>query len=144
MKNLILIAVSLSLAFNALADGSSKDAKKIQGTWLPSEAAVGGKAMGDDFLKSTVLKMTDGKYEVTVAGAPDKGTYTLDASAKPKRIDITGVEGPNAGKTFPSIYELKGDSLRICYALSGTNRPTEFKSPAGTQYFLVVYHRKKS
>ena len=43
-------------------------------------------------------------------------------------MTITGTEGPNHGRTFPAIYELKGDTLRICYDLSGAKRPTEFKS----------------
>ena len=58
-------------------------------------------------------------------------------------MTITGTEGPNQGKTFPAIYELKGDTLRICYDLSGAKRPTEFKSIAGTRLYLVTYNRKK-
>ena len=34
-------------------------------------------------------------------------------------MTITGTEGPNRGKTFPAIYELKDDTLRICDDLSG-------------------------
>jgi uncharacterized protein (TIGR03067 family) len=56
---------------------------------------------------------------------------------------ITGTEGPNIGKTYPAIYELKGDLLRICYDLSGVKHPTEFKSIAGTKLYLVTYNRKK-
>ncbi|HUJ71287.1 MAG TPA: TIGR03067 domain-containing protein, partial [Verrucomicrobiae bacterium] len=74
---------------------------------------------------------------------PDKGTYTIDSTTKPKSMTVTGTEGPNNGKTFPAIYELKGDQLRICYDLSGAKRPTEFKSIAGTQLYLVTYNRKK-
>ena len=83
------------------------------------------------------------KYEVSVGGKPDKGTYTLDSTCKPKGMSITGTEGPNQGKTFPAIYELKGDTLRICYDLSGAKRPTEFKSTAGTRLYLVTYSRKQ-
>jgi uncharacterized protein (TIGR03067 family) len=69
--------------------------------------------------------------------------YTLDSTSKPKGMSITGTEGPNIGKTYPAIYELKGDMLRICYDLSGAKRPTEFKSTAGTRLYLVAYNRKK-
>src|SRR4051794_40819519 len=34
-------------------------------------------------------------------------------------MDITGTSGPNKGKTILAIYEQKGDTLRICYDLSG-------------------------
>jgi uncharacterized protein (TIGR03067 family) len=58
-------------------------------------------------------------------------------------MDITGNEGPNKGKTFLAIYELKGDTLRICYDLSGQARPTEFKTKKDTRLFLVTYQREK-
>ena len=54
-----------------------------------------------------------------------------------------GVKGPNKGKTFPAIYELAGDTLRVCYDLSGKKRPTEFKTKADTKLYLVTYKRKK-
>jgi uncharacterized protein (TIGR03067 family) len=51
---------------------------------------------------------------------------------------ITGTERPNQGRTFPALYELKGDTLRICYDLTGAKRPTEFRSVAGTNLYLVT------
>ena len=80
---------------------------------------------------------------MTVGKKPDRGTVKLMPSAKPKALDITGTEGPNKGKTILAIYERKGDTLRICYELSGKGRPTEFKTEAGTQLFLVEYQRQK-
>jgi uncharacterized protein (TIGR03067 family) len=94
-------------------------------------------------LKSISLKLDHGKYEVFVGGNPDRGTYIIDSASKPKSMTIPGTEGPNHGKTFPAIYELKGDTLRICYDLSGAKRPTEFKSVAGMKLYLVTYNRKK-
>jgi uncharacterized protein (TIGR03067 family) len=69
----------------------------------------------------------------------DRGTCKLDPSAKPKALDITGTEGPNEGKTILAIYERDGDTLRVCYDLSGKDRPKEFKTSEGTPLFLVEY-----
>jgi uncharacterized protein (TIGR03067 family) len=80
---------------------------------------------------------------VTVGKVVDQGTVKLDASAKPKAMDITGTEGPNKGKMIPAIYERDGDTLRVCYNLNGKGRPTEFKTEKGTQLFLVTYTREK-
>jgi uncharacterized protein (TIGR03067 family) len=143
MKYLLVLLLLLAVALTAGASEKAGDSKDIQGTWLPIEAELGGKPMGNDFITSTTLTLNEGKYEVVVAGASDKGTYKMDATLKRKTIDITGTEGPNVGKTFPAIYELRGDTLRICYGLGGNARPTEFKSPPGTQHFLVTYKRKK-
>ena len=75
--------------------------------------------------------------------SPDNGTITIDPAAKPKAMIVTGVTGPNAGKTFPAIYEFNGDTLRICYDLSGAKRPTEFSTTPGTKLYLVDYERAK-
>jgi len=120
-----------------------KDNDSIQGTWLPSAAELGGKMFPEDLRKSMKLVVKDGDYTVTVEKGTDKGTVKLNPKAKPKEIDITGTDGPNKGKTFLAIYERDGDTLRICYDLSGKSRPTEFKSTEGTQLFLVTYKLEK-
>jgi uncharacterized protein (TIGR03067 family) len=59
-------------------------------------------------------------------------------------MTITGTDGPNKGKTFLAIYERDGDTLKVCYDLSGKAHPTEFKTAQGTQLFLVTYKREKN
>jgi uncharacterized protein (TIGR03067 family) len=142
MKHILCIGLTVAASLTAFAADPPDDAKAVQGSWTPAKAELGGQPMTEAVLKSISLKLDNGKYEVSVGGNPDKGTYTLDSTSKPKSMTITGTEGPNHGKTFPAIYELKGDTLRICYDLSGTKRPTEFKSIAGTRLYLVTYHRK--
>ncbi len=118
------------------------DAKAVQGNWKPAAAELAGRPMPDAVLKSISLKLDNGTYEVFVGEEPDRGTYMLDFAATPRGMTITGTDGPNKGRIFPAIYELKGDTLRICYDLSGTKHPTEFKSIAGTRLYLVTYTRK--
>ena len=85
------------------------------------------------------------KYAITVGESPfDKGTIRIDPAAKPKTMDILGTDGPNQGKTFLAIYELNGDTLRVCYDLTGKVRPTEFKTRKGEALFLATYNRSKS
>jgi len=137
MKTPLLLSTFLLVtAFTTLA---AEDAKDIQGTWLPETAELGGRPFKTNF----TLKLDAGKYEVAAENL-DKGTYAIDPAAKPRTIDITGVEGPNAGRKIPGIYELDGDTLRLCYGMAGSTRPTEFKSAAGTRLFLVTYKRKKT
>jgi uncharacterized protein (TIGR03067 family) len=143
MQHILYIGLAVAASLTALAADPTDDAKAIQGNWKPVKAELGGQPMADTVLKTITLKLDHGKYDVLVGDRPDKGTYTLDSTSNPKGMTITGTEGPNRGKTFPAIYELKGDTLRICYDLSGAKRPTEFKSVAGTQLYLVTYNRKK-
>ena len=143
MKHILCIGLTVAASLTVPAADSPDDAKAVQGSWTPAKAELAGQPMPETVLKSISLKLGSGKYEVLVGGNPDKGTYTIDATTQPKRMTITGTEGLNHGKIFPAIYELKGDTLRICYDLSGAKRPTEFKSVAGTKLYLVTYVRAK-
>jgi len=89
------------------------------------------------------LVVKDDKYTVTVGKTVDQGTVKLNPAAQPKEMDITGTDGPNKGKTILAIYERDGDTLRVCYDLSGKGRPKTFKTKEGTQLFLVTYKREK-
>jgi uncharacterized protein (TIGR03067 family) len=139
---LLAVAVALALSSPSPGDDAKDDGKKMQGTWLPKSGELGGKPFPDETLKTIKLVLKEDKYTATVGSEPDKGTFKLDPSAKPKAIDITGTEGPNKGKTIPAIYELTDDTLTVCYNLGGKDRPTEFKTKAGTQLFLVTYKRE--
>ena len=95
-------------------------------------------------LRSISLRISGTNYEVSVVGErqPDRGTHALDESTTPKRITITSTNGPNKGKRFLGIYEVKDtNSLRVCYDLSGTAFPTKFESTAETGYYLAEYRR---
>jgi uncharacterized protein (TIGR03067 family) len=70
-----------------------------------------------------------------------KATYKLEPTKKPKAIDVTYLEGrPDQGKTYPGIYALEGDDLRLCYA-GGKERPTEFATKPGSGLWLYVLKR---
>ena len=99
--------------------------------------------MPDELLKTIKLTIKGNEYTADVGGKVDKGTLKIDASKKPKTMDIVGTDGPNQGKTFPAIYELSKDTVKICYDLSGKERPKDFKAEEGSKLFLVVYQREK-
>jgi uncharacterized protein (TIGR03067 family) len=143
MEQLLSIFIAVGASLHPFPAGSPDDAKAVQGNWKPVSAELSGQAMPDAVLKSISLKLEDGKYEVFVGDVPDRGTYTLDSNTKPKSMSVAGTEGPNQGKTYPAVYELSGDTLRICYDLSGAKRPTEFKTAPGTMLYLVTYSRVK-
>ncbi len=139
----VTLAAALFVSSVSYGDDVKSDTQALQGTWLPATAELGGNKFPDEILKMIKLVIKDDKYTVTVGTQPDQGTVKLEPSAKPKALTITGTEGPNKGKTIPAIYELNGDTLRVCYNLGGAERPTAFETKAGTQQFLVTYKREK-
>jgi uncharacterized protein (TIGR03067 family) len=140
----LFVALSLLLLFSSAAwSAETKDGDSIQGAWLPSVAEFAGEKFPDEVRKSIKLVIKDDNYTATVGTKVDQGTVKLNPAAKPKALDITGTDGPNKGKTILAIYELDSDTLRVCYDLSGNGRPTDFKTKADTQLFLVTYNREK-
>jgi uncharacterized protein (TIGR03067 family) len=138
-KLLLLLNVGF-LVFTPLQNQKAEeDLKMIEGAWIPVVAELGGKPLPEEYLKDTKLVLTDGRYTYM----NDQGTYKLIPAEKLKAMDITGAEGPNQGKTLLAIYELTGDTLRICYDLEGKTRPSEFATKTGTQQLLVSYKRAK-
>jgi uncharacterized protein (TIGR03067 family) len=143
MLGKLFVAFALVLSSSSAAWGDDAKDDSLQGTWLPSSAELGGRVFPDEVRKNIKLVVQGDKYTVTVGKEIDQGTVKLRPSATPKAMDITGTEGPNQGRTILAIYERKGDTLRVCYDLSGKKRPTAFKTEAGTQLFLVEYQRQK-
>jgi uncharacterized protein (TIGR03067 family) len=144
MKRLLCWSMLVCICAAPVARGDDKeDSKKMQSTWKPVSAELAGKPFPDEALKTMKLVLADGKYTVTVGGQTDEGTVKLDSAKTPRAMDIEGTKGPNKGKTIPAIYELKDTTLRICYDLSGKERPKEFKTAADTKLFLVEYKREK-
>jgi uncharacterized protein (TIGR03067 family) len=147
MLRLSLVAAGVVGLLTAAEPGDPKkvneEAKAMEGTWEFVSAELGGQKLPDEVLKTMTLVLRDGKYTVKSPGPDDTGTVRLDPTRRPKELDVAGLEGPNKGKSFPAIYELDGDSLKVCYDLDGKKRPTEFKSAPGTKQFLATYKRKK-
>ena len=142
-KLVLLFGLVLTTLMSVPAGEPPAEARLLEGKWRPAAAELAGRPMDAALLKTISLKLERGKYEVFVGEHPDRGTYSIDPTTHPKAMTIVGTNGPNQGKTFPAIYELKGDTLRICYDLSGAKRPTEFKTVPGTLLYLVNYQRKK-
>jgi len=124
------------------ADAAS-ELKKFQGTWTFESVEAGGtSAPAADFQGITVTFEGD-KYAVKKGDqAVEAATLKLDPSKSPKAFDVTVTEGPNKGAVMLGIYEISGDTLKVCFDPEGKKRPTEFKAAAGAQT-LVVHKRLK-
>ena len=107
MKHIFCISFAVAATLTAFAADPTGDAKAVQGSWSPAKAELAGQPMPEAVLKTISLKLNNGEYYVSVAGSPDKGTYTIDVTTRPRSMTITGTQGPNHGKTFPAIYVLR-------------------------------------
>ena len=136
-------ATAVTIFLLACGVSEADDSTDMQGVWLPVEAALGMQQLPRDTLRSMRLKIAGGQYEVVVGNEADRGRLNLDATLTPKALDIVGTEGPNKGKTILGVYELTGDTLRICYNLAGDTRPRDFNPRGEAGLFVVIYKRVK-
>lgn len=144
VPRLLAAFASLILFFLTTASdggGAKEGAKKLEGTWLVQSASTDGKP-----IPAPGGKMVFAGDSVTVTdnGKDEKGFFTVDPSRKPATIDLSipglAQKGKQNSRTQRGIYELKGDTLRLCFA-AFNKRPTEFSDKG---QLLLVLKRKKS
>jgi uncharacterized protein (TIGR03067 family) len=146
-----LVALFCAVGFAAsggsgtLADDKAdleKEVRKFQGTWTIESSETGGQKIPADDLKGFIVTFDGDKHTVKNGDKVIQvGTQKLDPSKSPKTIDVTMTEGPSKGAVMLGIYEFDGDTLKACFDPQGKKRPTEFKSPPGSEIFLNVHKR---
>ncbi len=121
-----------------------KELKKFHGVWTFESIEAGGKKPPADTLKGLTVTFAGDKYTVKKGDEVIQvGRQKLDPSKSPKAIDVMVIEGLNKGAVMLGIYEIDGDTLKVCFDEEGKKRPTEFKSAPGSQTFVNVHKRAK-
>jgi uncharacterized protein (TIGR03067 family) len=67
--------------------------------------------------------------------------HKADPSKTPHEMEWVRATEPSAGTTLLAIYEISGDTFRVCFDPSGNARPEEF---AGSGHVCHVWKRVKS
>ena len=113
---------------------SAADHERIQGRWDYVTLTTGPRD-SIVFAKDTIT------FDVRDKTAT--GTFDLDSTTQPKRIDLKYVGGADAPEFSQGIYQFQNDLLLICFATSPGIRPTEFKSTDKQNVFMLVRPTKE-
>ena len=142
---LFLLAVATPGLGASDKDSGEGDLAKLQGQWVVvSLEHRGHVAEPADFEgQSSVYEKNRWTWKVGDK-VMRRGIITLNSTRSPKAINTWDSDGPHEDETVPGIYQLDGDTLKLCFAMPGEKRPTEFTTKAGTGAILVVYKRKKA
>jgi uncharacterized protein (TIGR03067 family) len=131
------------MAVPALAD--TKPQAALAGMWTAVTAEQDGKPA--PALVGHQLVFAGDEFTIF---SPDKkvlyaGTYTLDPTADPARIDFLGKAAGDKGKVWRGIYRLDGDTLTtVDDAPDPTKgRPTAFAAALGSGHVLIEFRRSK-
>lgn len=109
------------------------DRKDIRGTWQVTYSEDSGRIAPQKMLKELRFVIDEQNLTTEIGGRKSVSMYKLDPSSSPKSIDLT-----ESGRTKQGIYDLVGDTLRICIAESGKQRPTAFDSQPGSANDLII------
>jgi len=117
--------------------------KKIQGTWKFVSQEIEGKPRPKEELAKQTITFAGDKWTVR---RDDKviqaGTHKFDPTKKPAQVDAVVAEGEDKGSTMLGIYELKGDTIKVCFDPKGKERPKDFTSKAGRMTAVVEREKK--
>jgi len=124
-------------------EANTKDVQQLQGTWQLTAGEYDGKRYSELQVKQSQIVFDGNRYSVPASdvGFSQTGTIKIDATTKPKRLEFSPAQDPDMGKTFLGIYELEGDTYKVCFALPGKERPKEFVSEPFSGYTLHIWKR---
>ena len=144
-----LVLLSFCAAHTATDD---PDMKKLAGSYHITSSQVDGEQRDQKLLKSLRVEMT-AKGDYTLFFDDNKvgeGTFKVDSTADPKRMDLTYAERSEYnGKFEPKItsrgiYKIEGDKITTCFIRGeGKVYPTAFESKKDQNQALEVYERIK-
>ena len=138
----MLLLTGLLVAADDAKDATKKELAKFTGTWKIESVEVDGNKPGAEVFKDWKLVIKDDQFTFHDGKMTTKGQFKVDVTKKPKTIDITFTDGPEKGQTLIGIYELEGDTYKVCLSMN-KDRPKELASKAGSGHILEVFKRQK-
>jgi uncharacterized protein (TIGR03067 family) len=141
----LLVVVGLVAAADpAREQAIQKDRQLYEGVWRVVSLEVDGEKEPDRAARMiAVTNHRDGSWVLRVDGREAaRGTSRIDPTRKPRTIGFTP-DGEGGGPTLLGIYEISGDTRKLCFASAGKGRPTEFSAEAGSGRVLAVFRREK-
>jgi uncharacterized protein (TIGR03067 family) len=115
--------------------------RELQGVWHVAVVEIEGRSMPAG--GAQIVVMGD-NFTSLGMGATYEGKFVLDVSTSPFAIDMSFTAGPEKGNTNRGIFELAGDTWRLCLNMTGGQRPNEFATRPNSGLALETLQRAKA
>lgn len=123
-------------------ESAASDLAKLEGVWRFATVAVDGKEHpAPPFDTNKLIIAKAGRYVIVQGPRITRGSIQLDPNPSPKHYDVTIISGPAKPVVTRGVYEIDGETYRICLPLTGNTRPSAVRSQPGTIFF--VFKREK-
>jgi uncharacterized protein (TIGR03067 family) len=119
---------------------SADDSRSWQGTWRLVACTYDGAPQMTD-----MEWIVDGDhYTIRLNGQSHEDPYTFKLDGSRKQIDVFHHETPpgTSGGSLKGVYEINGDSLKVCYDVTGQRYPDSFDANRGSRQVLYQFRRE--
>jgi uncharacterized protein (TIGR03067 family) len=119
----------------------AQDAKLWQGTWKMVHCIWNGEPQ-----PGNVQWIVNGdSYVIRLNQQTHTDPYPFKLDAGQKHIDVDHHDTPKGtwGGKLKGIYEISGDTLKVCYDLTGARYPSSFDAAAGSRQVLYEFQRER-
>jgi uncharacterized protein (TIGR03067 family) len=117
------------------------DLLHLQGLWNITSLEVDGAALPPGSFTGAGIEVKGDRFVSMGMGAAYGGSITVNAGAKPRKLSLQFIEGPETGNINNGIYELDGDHWRICLATTSGPAPVRFATSPGSGFALETLER---
>ena len=135
-----------SIAQGQKKDPVKKDADLIQGVWRGVSSISDGQETPKAELDVMRLIVKDDRWNYAIGDGPPifnpAPKFVLNFDAKLKTIDVVSTK-QKGQSLLRGIYEIEGDTMKVCFAVGNAERPKEFTGTAGSKSGITVYKRGK-
>ncbi len=114
---------------------------RLQGKWRVTALEVNGAEAPRDQLASNSITIKGTRFTATGPGSFYEGEMSIDPAAQPKRLSVAMEKGPEL-RVLNAIYEINGDTLRICLNVNGRPAPKAFATKPGDECALETLVRE--
>ena len=125
-------------------DASTKEYARLEGVWRFGVVEVEGVKQPDaPFETNKLIVSKGGRYLIVQGQRMTRGVIKLGPTETPKHYDVSITNGPRKGQTALGVYEIDGDSFKVCLPFRSKERPAALVSKPGSGCLFYVFKREK-
>jgi uncharacterized protein (TIGR03067 family) len=139
----VFVLSAVLLAGAGQDEAAAHELAGLEGVWRFATVAVDGKEHpAPPFDTNKLIVAKGGRYVIVQGPRITHGLIQLDPTASPKHYDVTVTGGRAKGTVTRGVYEIDGETYRICLPLDGKTRPAAVRSQPGTIFFAFTREKR--